>query len=701
MSGIDPNRADSGATEAWALSSVATWIPAVAGMTEVSMLKSFSTLHSAAILIILTGAVVGVHDGVTHLRAAQARVEAGDDFFTYANRDWLDAARIPAGKGKWGARDEIAAATAEQVREVIRGASASPAGAKVAAYHAAYLDEKTIEDRGLAPLKAPLAEIDRIASTTDLSRYLGAHLRADVDPLGLGITSSAHLFGFAASYGNRGETEYVAYLTQGGLGLGDRDRYLDETAGPPATKRLYRNYIALMLGAAGQGDTTRRAQAVLELETAIARTHASAADSAKDNNADNHWARGDFGLEAPGIDWRAFFAAAGLAKRGDFVVWQPDAIRGGSALVASQPLAAWKDYLRFHLLDRHADVLPHRFADRAQAFHENATPRRQRAIDATNRALPEAVGRLYTARYFPPASKARAQAILDHVLASFRKRVAAATWMTPESKRVALAKLETMYFGVGYPERWADDSGLAIDPRDALGNALRIDEWRYRQALAKLDREVDRREWAIAPQFPGAILNFQLNSYNFAAALLQPPKFDANGSEAANYGAIGAIFAHELTHFVDALGADYDADGAAHPWWTAADKAHYDTRTAPLAAQFVAYEPLPNAPIDGKRTLVENVADLSGLETAYDAYREAMIEWRDARQDREFFLGFARSWRATMNDEALAKVVQTDNHAPEAYRIATVRNVDAWYDAFDVKPGQRLYLPPERRAHVW
>ena len=240
-----------------------------------------------------------------------------------------------------------------------------------------------------------------------------------------------------------------------------------------------------------------------------------------------------------------------------------------------------------------------------------------------------------------------------------------------------------------------------IDRHDALGNLRRIDAWRYKLALAKLGHEVDRREWAIAPQRPGAILNFQLNSYNFAAALLQPPKFDAAASDAASYGAIGAIFAHEVTHFVDALGADYDARGVARTWWTATDKAKYADATAPLAAQFVSYEPLPGAAIDGKRTLVENVADLSGLEAAFDAYREAVGARRNVDQDREFFLAFARSWRATMNDDALAKVVATDNHAPEAYRIATVRNLDAWYQAFDVKPGQRLYLPPQQRVHVW
>jgi predicted metalloendopeptidase len=278
--------------------------------------------------------------------------------------------------------------------------------------------------------------------------------------------------------------------------------------------------------------------------------------------------------------------------------------------------------------------------------------------------------------------------------------------MTEAAKATALSKLKSMYFGAGYPERWQDDSKLAIDAHDAVGNLRRIADWNYRNALAKLGRPVDRQEWVIAPQTPGAILNFHLNSYNFAAALLQPPKFDPAASDAANYGAIGAIFAHEVSHFVDTLGADYDAQGAARRWWTAEDKAKYDAATQPLVDQFSAYRPFPDLAIDGKLTLVENVADLGGLAAAFDAYREALGSRAAGpedlrRQDRQFFIGFARSWRAKLTDEAIRAQVKGDGHAPESYRISTVRNLDAWYEAFDVRPGQRLYLPPGSRVRIW
>ena len=667
------------------------------------MLKPFSAFRIAGIAVFLTAAVVGVHEGFAQMRAANDAVAPGDDFFGYANGDWLAKARIPPGKGRWGARDEIAAATAKQVTEVIRDARSRSDGAQVAAFFAAYQDEAAIEKTSPAGLKESLDEIDRISDTKDLSRYLGANLQADVDPFGVGVFESAQLFGFAASYGVHGD--YVPYLTQGGLGLGDREAYLDKTREKQVDRRRYTDYIAIMLSSAGFDDALRRARAVLGLETAIAQTHATAAESAKDSNADNYWARGDFMLEAPGLDWRAFFAAAGLSRRGDFVVWQPQAIKGAAALVGSQPIGVWKDYLRFHLLDHEADVLPHRFAKVAQVFHQSAASRRQRAIEATSRMLPELVGQLYVSRHFPPESKARVQAILDHVVAASKKRVANAAWMSPDARKVALTKLDAMYFGVGYPDEWPDTTELVIDRQDALANLRNIERWRYAKAWSKLGREIDRREWAIPCHRPAAILNFQLNAYNFAAGLLQAPKFDPNASDAANYGAIGAIFAHELTHFVDSLGAGYDVQGAAREWWTADDKARYDAVTRPLVAQFAGYWPLPDESIDGSRTLVENFADLAGLAAAFDAYREALGAGLDPQalqaRDREFFIGFARSWRAAMNDEGVRKMVKGDSHAPERYRIATVRNLDAWYEAFDVKPGQRLYLAPEERVRLW
>ena len=638
-------------------------------------------------------------------------IAPGDDFFSYANGDWLAATRIPDGRARWGARDEIYDTTRSQVAALIAGAVAQRSNSserKVADFYSGFLDEATIEARGVAPIAGLLKSIDQVNDKAALAKWLGANLPADVDPLNFGSYSSSHLFGLAVEYGIHGEAKNFAYLLQGGLIL-PREQYLDDAASMRELRDRYQRYIAHMLELAGFERATERAAAIIALETAIARRHATPEASANDRNADQHWAREDFARLAPGMDWPAFFAAARLARQDDLVVWQPAAIQGTAALIASEPLAVWQDYLRLHVIERYAEVLPRRFAESALALRSAGAPqtvsRAQRAIDATNRLMPFAVGRLYADKYFPFDDKANVQAILMNVLDAFRRRVEAAAWMTTASRTVALAKLSALYFGVGYPDKWPDDSDLRIDPRDASGNLRRIAEWNYRNALARLDRPVDRYEWAISPQSAMGSLNFLQNTYNFSAALLQPPKFDRAASEAANYGAIGAILGHEISHFVDTLGAEYDARGAYAHWWSAVDKSQYDAASRALAGQFSAYQPLTDVSVNGSLSLSENMADLAGLAAAFDAYRR-LLGGRAAnrdylrQQDRQFFLGFARAWRAKFTDEGLRAQSGTD-HAPEIFRVATVRNLDAWYDAFDVLPGQRLYLAPEARLRIW
>jgi predicted metalloendopeptidase len=412
------------------------------------------------------------------------------------------------------------------------------------------------------------------------------------------------------------------------------------------------------------------------------------------------------------MDWSAFFAAAGLARQDSFAAWQPGALRGVAALVASQPLDAWKDYLRFHLLDRYADVLPKEFADAALAFHgaaggtHSTPPRAQRALDATQAALSDALGRAYAERYFPARQKARVLAIVADVVAAFERRLDAVTWMSPRSRAIALAKVRALYVGVGYPEQWEDFSDLTIDPRDAVGNLRRVSERIYRHAVARLGRPVDRTEWLIAPQRVGAILAFQQNAYDFTAALLQTPKYDSTASDAAAYGAIGAIIGHDVTHYVDVLGAEYEVDGRERRWWTPEDSAGFAAAARPLVDQVSAYRPFPDLALNGALTRTENVADLGGLVSAFDAYRATLGDRRTdtayvRAQDREFFLGFARSWRAKLTDAALRAQVVGGDHAPDQYRVDIVRNLDAWYDAFDVRPGDRLYLPPDQRVRIW
>jgi predicted metalloendopeptidase len=640
------------------------------------------------------------------ISAATTEPQPGDDFFAYANSAWLQATKIPDGAPRWTARSEINDLTRRQLDKLVDDTAGAPADSnarKVANFRAAYLDDEAIESDGVTPLAPTLGRINAISDRTALTRFLGSELRADVDPLNLGIYDSTHLLGLSVEPGLHGEANNVALLLQGGLGLGDRDRYLSTAADDQSQRTRYERYIGRMLALAGFDQPEQRAAGVMALEIAIARTHATSAASADEANASNLWTRADFARQAPGMDWSAFFAAAKLSKQQSFVVWQPGAVTGAAALVASQPLAAWLDYLRFHVIHAHVDVLPHAFAD--EALNQSG-PREQRALTTTQQAMSGILGQLYAERHFPPQQKARVQAIAANVIAAFRQRVAAVTWLSPASKKQALAKLKTVYFGMGYPEKWQDYSDLKIDAADPIGNQQRLVDWNYERALARVGKPVDLTQWWISPQTAGAVLLFQQNAYNFSAALLQAPKFDATASDAMNYGAIGAIIGHEASHFVDTLGADYDASRRKLHWWTAEDMAGYEAATRPLVEQFSSYRPLPDMTIDGKRTLVENVADLGGLAAAFDAYRHTLGSKASDKQyvkqlDREFFIGFARAWRSKTRQEALREQLTTDSHAPETFRIATVRNLDAWYEAFDVKPGQTLYLEPEARVRIW
>jgi putative endopeptidase len=672
---------------------------------------------------LLAAALVSVSSTVACAQAAaesgvDTSINPGDDFFAYANGDWLKSTQIPAGKQRWTVGSEITERTGEQIAKLLDAAAAAPKGSsarKVADFRAAYLNEAAIEAKGIAPIKPLLDRIDRVRDKAALTRLLGASMRADVDPLNLGIYQSAQLLGLAVQASIHGEQTYVAFLLQGGLGLPDREHYLSPEPRMQALRTQYQQYIGRMLKIVGLDRTAsvaKRAEAVMALETAIAQSHATREASAEDRNADNVWMRADFARQAPGMDWAAFFAAAQLSKSEAFVAWQPSAVKGAAALVATEPLQVWKDYLRFHVIHARAEVLPKAFAEQALAMRMAAagqtqpTPRAQRALDATQSFMSEALGRMYVERHFPAGHKARVEAIVANVVAAFGRRIEAITWMSPESKTVALAKLKTVYFGVGYPNKWQDYSDLTVDPADAAGNIERVHDRNYRKALARLGQNIDRTEWAVAPQWPGAVLTFHMNAYNFAAALLQDAKFDSAASDATNYGAIGAIVGHEVSHFVDTLGAEYEANGNMRRWWTNDDMTQYQTATEALVKQVSAYQPFPDLAVNGKLTLTECLADLGGLAAAFDAHRlnlGSRINDRDylLQQDRQFFIGFARSWRGKMSEEGLRKYVTSDNHAPESYRIATVRNIDAWYDAFDVQPGHRLYLEPKARVRIW
>ncbi len=644
-------------------------------------------------------------------------VAPGDDFFRYANGAWLKANEIPPDRSSYGTGAQLTELTAKRTADLIRAAAATAApgseARKVGDYYASYMDEEHIEKLGLAPLAPALRRIDAIKDRTDLARALGASLRADVDVLNSTNFQTPNLFGLWVAQDLDDPSRYAPFLLQGGLLLPDREYYVDPSAPMAAIRAKYQQHIAAMLELAHQPDPKGSAERIFALEHRMAEVHGGRAESEDVLKGNNHWQAADFPQRAPGLDWTVFFAAAGLEQQKTFVVWQPAAVTGLSALTASEPLDTWKQYLRFHLLDVSARYLPKAYVTEAFEFYGhtlNGTPQQRerwkRAVDDTSVALGEAVGKLYVQRYFPPAEKARAQAMVKNLLTAFATRIDHLEWMSPATRVQAKAKLAALKVGVGYPDHWINYSGLEVVGGDALGNAERAQLFEYHRNLKKFGTPVDRGEWAMTPQLVNAVNLPAMNALNFPAAILQPPYFDAQRDVVLDYGSIGAVIGHEISHSFDDQGALFDASGRLRNWWTREDFAHFEAAGKKLAAEFDRYHPFPDVAVNGKLTLSENIADVAGLAASYDAWR-LTLNGKPARGDagfsgeQLFFLSFAQSWRDKIREPALRQRLVTDGHAPDEYRADTVRNLDTWYRAFDVKPGEKLYLAPAERVPVW
>ena len=643
-------------------------------------------------------------------------VAPGDDFFRYANGAWLKVTEIPPDRSSYGPAEQLTELTAERTAELVRNTSAAPAGSearKIGDYYASFMDEDGIEKKGLEPLQPALTSIDAVKDRAGLARALGATLRADVDVLNNTSLYTGNLLGLWVAQDLDDPARYLPFLLQGGLGMPDRDYYLNPSQHMADIRARYQAHIAAVLALAHLPDAHVKAARIFDLEQRMAQVHWDRAQSEEVLKGNNHWARKDFAVRAPGLDWDGFLGAAGLARQEEFVVWQPSALAGLSALSASQPLETWKDYLRFHAIERNAAYLPRAFVEEDFAFHGRVLsgtpqlrPRWKRAMADTNNALGEAVGKLYVQRYFPPAEKARAEAMVRNLLAAFAVRIDRLAWMAPETREKAKAKLATLKVGVGYPDKWRDYAGLTVIRGDAFGNAQRAELFEYQRNVAKLGAPVDRSEWVMNPQLVNAVNLPAMNALNFPAAILQPPYFDPDRDPAMDYGATGATIGHEISHSFDDQGALFDASGRLKNWWTRSDFAHFEAAGARLVAQFNAYRPFPDIAVNGKQTLSENIADVAGLSVAYDAWR-LTLKGKPApgaggfSGEQLFVLSFAQSWRHKIREPALRQRIVTDGHAPAEYRADTVRNLDAWYEAFDVKAGQKLYLAPADRVRVW
>ena len=644
-------------------------------------------------------------------------VRPGDDFFSYADGGWVRDTAIPADRSRigafWIADLQREKNTRELFDGILKSNPTSGNDALIANYYKAYLNTDEIDRAGLAPAKADLDAVSAIADKRALSAAIGSTLRADTDPINATNFQTENLFGIFVTQGLATPGEQLPYLMQGGIGLPDRDYYLSGDAKMVGLRTKYRAYVQQILQLAGYPDPQAAASRIMDLETKIAKAHETRELSEDTGKGAQVWTRAQLEQKAPGIDWGALLNAAQLGGVQKFDAYHFDAIPKLAALVGSEPLQNWKDWLAFHTLNQQANVLPKPFRDAMFAFYGTALagtpqqrPRDQLALNATSNALQDAVGKAYVDKYFPASSKAEIQTMVDNLKAAFSRRVKAIGWMSPSTKEEALKKVQGIVVGVGYPDTWRDYAGLTITADNAYANQKNARLWEYRHQIAKIGKPMDRKEWWMPPQLVNAVNLPVQNALNFPAAILVKPFFDPNADAAFNYGAIGATIGHEISHSFDNGGALFDASGALRNWWTPADFKKFTAAGDALAKQFDQYEALPGLHVNGKLTLGENIADVAGLAAAYDAYRASLggkelPVLQGFTGDQRFFIAYAQSWSVKSRPETLRQIVLTNGHAPEQFRALTVRNLDAWYPAFKVQPGQKLYLPPDKRVKIW
>ena len=642
------------------------------------------------------------------LSAMDRAVAPGDDFYRYVNGKWMDRTEIPADRSSWGGfgilRDLSDQRTRALIEEVARGRNApGSVGEKVGVAYASFMDEAAIEAKGAAPLKPYLAKIDAIATPADLATAFAVATRRGIDvPIGAGVQQDL-----------KDNTVYTVYTGQGGLGLPDRDYYLADTPKFVEVRTKYVPYIANMLRLAGRPDPDGAARRVFELEKQIAQVHWTQVENRQIDKIYNPVPTAELAKRMPGFDWATMLTAARIPSLPQVIVAQPSAMTGIAKIVGATPMSTWKEYLAFHTISNAAPMLPKAFVNENFAFYGttlSGTPqlrdRWKRGVSVVNGSLGEAVGELYVQRYFTPDAKAKADELVKNLVRAMDARLAKLEWMAPATRVKARAKLAAFTPKIGYPDKFRDYTALRVVPGDVLGNAERAANFEYDRQLAKVGKPVDRSEWFMTPQTVNAYANPLLNEIVFPAAILQPPFFDPNADPAVNYGGIGAVIGHEITHHFDDQGRKFDPQGNVAEWWTPEDVARFKTYTDRVVAQYAAYEPIPGGKVNGELTLGENIADLAGSTIAYDAYKLS-LNGRPApvidgfTGDQRFFLGFGQVWQTKAREAAIRQQLTTDPHTPGNFRAYAVRNLDAWYDAFDVKPGQAYYLTPAQRIKVW
>ena len=635
-------------------------------------------------------------------------VRPQDDFYTYINGKWLATVEIPADKAEYGSFDMLFDESQEQLKSLIEELGSAPADAdaqKIAILYASFLDEAKLEELGAKPIAGELAKIDAIADKKQIPALI-----ARFNQLGIGAPYESDVHQDA-----RDPTKYVVDFGQSGLGLPDRDYYLKDDDKLKRARAEYRSHIEKLEKLAGNNDAAKDADDILALETELAKVQWTKVENRDPVKTYNKIRIADLPSMMPGYDWKRYLIDAGIDGKVDYViVSQPSYFTALGKVLGKTPLAVWKTYFKWRVLSAAAPYLSKRFVDEHFAFHGTALrgvpqnrPRWKRGVELVNSAIGEGLGKIYVAKYFPPEHKARMQALVQNLIAAYRESIETLDWMSADTKKEAQEKLGKLVLKLGYPDKWRDYSTLAFAKDDLYGNVNRATQFEYRRNLDKLGKPIDRTEWFMPPQRVNAYYNSEQNEIVFPAAILQPPFFNAKADDAVNFGSIGAVIGHEISHGFDDRGSQYDGNGLLRDWFTKEDHDKFRAKTQALIAQYGAYEPVPGFHINGELTLGENIADNSGLAIAYKAYKIS-LGGKNAplidglTGDQRLFAGWAQVWRGKIRDDEAVVRIKSDRHSPDAVRgYATLRNQPGFYQAFGLKPGDKMYLPPEQRITIW
>ncbi len=636
-------------------------------------------------------------------------VSPGENFYDYANQKWLESTAIPADKSNYGIFTVLDDQTQEQVRTLIEMAAETKsepgsAAQKVGDLYRSVMNTAARNEAGVKPLQDLLATIDSASSKPDLAKTMGKLAQAGV----IGP------FATYISVDSKNSEQYTVYLSQSGLTLPDRDYYLEDTPEYTELRKKLVEYVGDMLGYLQSGSAKDVGDSVLELETKIATNQWTKTANRDPNATYNRKSTAEIASMLGDFAWQDFIDAGALGKRESFVVNQPSYFEAMAGVWDSTSLETWKSYLKFKTIDTYASSLSEAIEERAFQFHENAIsgvdeqePQWKRAVGITSSVLGEMVGQLFVEKHFTPQAKARMNELVENLKRAFEKRIETRDWMGEGTKKQAIQKLSMFTTKIGYPDEWKDYTKLNITPDSIAANLIAASQFEYNRELDRVDEPVDRGEWHMTPQTINAYYNPTMNEIVFPAAILQPPFFNMAADDAVNYGAIGAVIGHELSHGFDDKGSEYDGKGNLRQWWTEADRAEFERRAAGLVGQYNEFKPVEDMAVNGELTLGENIGDLGGLSVAYEAYRlslgdEAAPMIDGLTGDQRFFLGWSQIWRRLYREPELRRRLIVDPHSPSEYRVnGIVRNMDAWYDAFGIKPESPLYLKPEDRVRIW